>query len=615
MTALDRYTILESIGQGGMGRVYKAKDHTLDRVVAIKMLDASCITDELIVRFQREAKATSNLRHPGIVSTYDFGFSDSGQPYMVMEFAEGETLKTTISRNHGLSILDSIDILVQLCDAIAHAHERGVVHRDLKPGNILASRKAGSYQIRVFDFGVSKMLTDNRDEQYLTQAGQVVGSPYYLSPEQAKGSFVDARTDVYAMGCILFECLTGRVPFSGESIVKTIELHMFGQVPSLSEQGEFPLELETIVERALEKEPNDRYSSVLEMKKELLAVHVVDDIPVIVSASPDEIISNQNSSSKPANSSVVLLIGLVSILIVGASVWRIFYSEESSKLPEGQPEAPRKVPQINSVSVLPLNKKATEAELFSYTHPEEKLKKLSQVEFEQLLADPSGHMKIPDRQVTKEQMQKIMTTRKLTSIVLFGCGLNDQTFSDISKQKELVSLMLKGEKVTDKFINSLRGLKKLQDIDLEGCRRITATGLGIIVKTHPKIRSLNLGDTSIKGSELTVLKGLKELQSLDLIRMQQLSDADLAAVLPSLKNLKSLSLRYNNKLTDETLTLLESLAPRLEVIDLSKAETFSARKIIQLKKKMRKKKVIYDPAADNLDLLREGGESYFKEYN
>ncbi len=272
----DRYHILGVIGQGGMGVVYKARQELLDRLVAIKMLKTQLITDESSVkRFRHEAKAASRLNHRNVITVYDFGVANSGEPYIVMEFLEGLSLSDAISKGRALKVDRALNVFDQVCDALEHAHSQGMIHRDLKPANImLSSSTASQMEIKVVDFGIAKLVAGTPSEsQKLTQTGEIFGSPVYMSPEQCRGEELGPASDVYAMGVVMYETLTGRVPFMGSNIVETITQHLCAPPPSMSQVRpdlEIPESIECIVMKCLRKEPSVRYRSMAELKYDIL---------------------------------------------------------------------------------------------------------------------------------------------------------------------------------------------------------------------------------------------------------------------------------------------------------------------------------------------------------
>ena len=209
----DRYEIIKSIGEGGMANVYLAYDTILDRRVAIKVLRGDLSGDEKFVRrFQREALSASSLSHPNIVEMYDVG-EDNGLYYIVMEYIEGKTLKQLIKKRGSLTLSEAIDIMLQLTDGISHAHDSYIIHRDLKPQNIMI-REDGS--IKITDFGIAMALNSTQ----LTQTNSVMGSVHYLPPEQASGKGSTIRSDIYSMGILFYELLTGQLPFKGDNAVE-----------------------------------------------------------------------------------------------------------------------------------------------------------------------------------------------------------------------------------------------------------------------------------------------------------------------------------------------------------------------------------------------------------
>ncbi len=251
------------IGGGGMANVYLARDMILERDVAIKVLRFDFSSDEqFIKRFHREAQAATSLNHENIVSIYDVG-EDEGIYYIVMEYVRGYTLKQYIQQHAPLSVPKAIDIMEQLTSAIAHAHENGVIHRDIKPQNILIDEHGN---VKVTDFGIAVALSSTT----ITQTNSVLGSIHYLSPEQARGGITTAKSDIYSLGIVMFELLTGRLPFSGESAVSIVLKHLQAETPSPKAWNpNIPQSVENIILKATAKDPFYRYQSVREMNEDI----------------------------------------------------------------------------------------------------------------------------------------------------------------------------------------------------------------------------------------------------------------------------------------------------------------------------------------------------------
>lgn len=259
----ERYEVLERIGEGGMAVVYKALDSVLGRVVAVKILRPQYASDkEFVERFRREAQSAASLSHPNIVSIFDVGVYD-GVYYIVMEYVKGDNLKDIIRANAPMPCERSVYLTKQICEALKHAHENNVIHRDIKPHNILVTIDD---RVKVTDFGIARAASTTS----LTETGVVIGSVHYFSPEQARGGFVEARSDLYSVGIILYEMVTGHVPFSGDTPIATALMHIQQRVPEprLSNALLDPM-LNRIICKALEKNPEMRYASAEEFKGEL----------------------------------------------------------------------------------------------------------------------------------------------------------------------------------------------------------------------------------------------------------------------------------------------------------------------------------------------------------
>jgi eukaryotic-like serine/threonine-protein kinase len=258
-----RYRIIKLIGGGGMANVYLAHDMILDREVAIKMLRMDFANEEeFIKRFQREAQSATSLVHPNIVSIYDIGEEDDLY-YIVMEYVQGMTLKQYIQQHSPVDIDTALDIMKQLTLAISHAHQNHIVHRDIKPHNILIDEEG---TVKITDFGIAMALSATS----ITQTNSVLGSVHYLSPEQARGGMATKKSDIYSLGIVMFELLTGRLPFSGESAVSIALKHLQSETPSLRRWNpDIPQSVENIVLKATAKDPFRRYDSLEEMDEDL----------------------------------------------------------------------------------------------------------------------------------------------------------------------------------------------------------------------------------------------------------------------------------------------------------------------------------------------------------
>jgi len=254
LTKIGKYEVIEIIGKGGMGVVYKAMDNLIERLVAIKMMTGGFAENpDLLKRFYREAKSTGMLQHPNIVIVYELG-DHEGSPYLVMEYLEGEPLDKIITTRRDVSMVEKLGYMIQCCSGLGYAHQRGIVHRDIKPANLMVLKDGNC---KLVDFGIAR-IADNS----MTRTGQVVGTISYMSPEQINAQVVDGRTDIFSAGVMLYELLTGALPFDSKDTASTLLKIIHEDPPPLKNYIQnYPPDLDEVMKKALAKDREDRYAT------------------------------------------------------------------------------------------------------------------------------------------------------------------------------------------------------------------------------------------------------------------------------------------------------------------------------------------------------------------
>lgn len=299
------YVIKKLLGAGGMGQVYLARHKGLDRDVALKVLATNHITEKAWWRFEAEAKTVAGLDHPSLVRVTDLGVHEGKFPYYAMDYVDGESLESVIRKLGPMVWQRALPLFKQVADGLAFAHAKGIVHRDLKPANILVvGAESGSPQIKILDFGLAKLSQMDPENMRLTSTGEIFGSPYYMSPEQCLGNTVDARSDIYSLGCTLYECLTGSPPYTGDHALAVLSKHQLAEIPSLSNalpKGSYPHGLNGVLSRMMAKDPGMRYQSMNALAYDLASISNGDHSPEPLSDTiKRKILSNTFSQKKIA---------------------------------------------------------------------------------------------------------------------------------------------------------------------------------------------------------------------------------------------------------------------------------------------------------------------------
>lgn len=468
-----RYRILSFLGQGGMGVVYKVEQIFLGKELALKTIDTASQSDAAIRRFQAEARAVFAVNHPNIVSVHDFGLLDDQTPFLAMEFVEGNTLGELIQAR-ALPYEDALSHFIQVCFGLAHAHKMGVVHRDIKPGNIMIASgfKPGTEgSIKILDFGIAKMTQqDDGKQQALTRTGEIFGSPAYMSPEQCSGGNVDYRTDIYALGCVIFEALTGTPPFVGESALSTMMMHQSAAVPTLKEASlgiQFAPELELVVQAMLAKSPEHRYQDLMQAAKDLTAIKSGNVTNLSISRKPLAVEASKRDvfvMTKRQFFKIILSVSLISIVASGLLARMWWEGNFRAQITPEKPPAP-------SLAEFPESTSADFTNVLKHQGNEIQASNVNDASMMQL----KGYENLQIFDIGQSQNNELtdkgldcLDSSDLIHYKFYQCDI--KSVDSIIKQKYVTVLDLRETKVTDEAMPKLLKMKMLQTLNLTGTK-------------------------------------------------------------------------------------------------------------------------------------------------
>jgi serine/threonine protein kinase len=542
-----RYENVEQIGSGGMGTVYRALDTRLLISVAIKVLHQS--SAQALVRFQQEARALSALQHDGIVKIYDFFACEEGI-LLIMEFVDGKTVRQILDEQGVFEPHDAIIIALEISRAIKHAHANGIIHRDLKPDNVMVTADGA---VKVLDFGIAKLLQTDDVFGTLTRAGQLIGSPLYMSPEQLQGQQATAQTDIYGLGLLLFHMLTDRSPFRSETVSTMLEERLQMPPSKVAEfigQEKLGQEIDRVLAVALAPEPGRRYRNMAAFESDL---NVLKSLTSDSSYSPPAELKppSNEAEPKPKSAKVALLaipLVLISVLFIVTAVF-LTQPSDTEKLLKGPAKS-----QHQPIEILPQNVEVDEPESGDTQNPDVALPGFTSDDDNGTRTEKFSKAREP---ITKEKIYSALKAnirylsfegsatlneeylRMLKDAPIYALDLRS-TATGIGGMKALRELpklnwlILSNSDFSDTGADALGPMPNLRKLELHNCRKFSDRGLMRIVSAYPKLKLLDIGETSI-----TTLKPLKELRHLQLLRAgrTEITDEDIACLREPLRTL------------------------------------------------------------------------------
>jgi serine/threonine protein kinase len=575
----DRYEIKSLIGQGGMGSVYLVEQIFLQKEFALKTLNPVDMSDTAWRRFQKEAQATSALDHPSLIKVYDFGMIDDSQPFFVMDYFEGETLANRIEKSGALSIEDAITVFTHVCSALEHAHKQGVIHRDIKPSNIMiAPEGLSDYQVRLVDFGIAKLTSADHQSLGLTRTGEVFGTPYYMSPEQCLGTAIDHRADIYSLGCVLFQTLTGMPPFIGDTALSIMMQHQSTMPVSLQEASlgkNFPEAADRVVRKMLQKNPADRYQNLREVERDFEAIK-----------SGQRVLSQKNAAltKKPRLQKKVLLgIGaFVAVSALSFLIGRTTISPRNHATPapqetsHGDSVSNKSVGQLDQAS-----QSATQPGSNFYSTFSERNKRT--FHFGNKDKQGPGIMILPTgvdcltAEATPDGNKKVYSTGDVVinnfqpfSLIVNEIGRANPNLLARFRPDEVSALIMTSlldDEFSDKTVAKCTKLTSIVRVKIEKSKDITDACLDYLNQL-PNLTELSLSKTAVHGASVGKLRNLQKLRFLDLSSLMPQTGGDVLSALAGSTNIQTLNLRRCGRMDDKSVQSIKTLV-NLKSLDLS----------------------------------------------
>lgn len=605
----DRYQIVRLLGKGRNSNVYLCLDMLLSKLVSIKCLSSTWLGEQEVILFQKEARATSSLSHPNIVRILDFGATRDGQPYMVMEFAEGKTLAEIIESEGPLPQEKAVRIFSQICAGMEHAHQNSIYHRDLKPSNIIVLKDDRTVAgLKVIDFGIASVIhqDDDQDDEREDEGDSraLAGTPGYMSPDQLRGEPFDARSDIYSLGCLMFEVLSGRLPYEADSALEMLSLHAEGEIPAIRDHSQSTVdpELEEIVARALAKDRENRFQSMAE-----LASSLEEHFGKPEFVEPDPGSGFEVQQRKRDLLLIPLLAGAILIFAgsMALSYWYLNQKAESEgkkvvtktrvqdQFTETRSKTGKITDVIPGIASAEMNDKSldelpadiTEVDLTSSNVTDEGLKKLIG---HRLVVLRINSTQITDRGV--ENVCKIKSLRKLD--LADDANITGKCLRYVAELPYLEALALTRTKVRDEDLAHLAGARRLFGIAMGSCPNIHGDGF-IYLKELPHLKSLKISGLEISD---TGYKNLAALTSLNWLDLQSSNlDDNRIDVLLALKDLNTINMG-STAITNRAINKIARLE-RLRELRIENCPGVSQSAVDQLLKKHPDCEVIYTTTA------------------
>jgi serine/threonine protein kinase len=573
---VPNYEIIRLIGSGGMGDVYEGRHVVLNTSVAIKLLRSHLVETQALLRFQQEAQAASRLNHVNIVRVFDCGVMPQGTPYMIMDLVKGETLEAVIKEG-SLNVRETLETIKQICNGVRCAHENGILHRDLKPSNIILEKQGDKTVARVLDFGIAKIMEDE-DGLLKTRTGEIFGTPAYMSPEQASGTKVDQRSDIYAIGCILYEMLTGQPPAVGKTAIEVL-FKQVNETPLPLTQAslgkKFPTELEQIVDRCLAKDPAARFASLAE---------VLEAIEDFDAGRPMRFSLGENKQHIKAERKIFVITSILiaALLVVAGLVIR------NQILQTHDIETAAKTSHEDTATTASQHVSDSDhaSKSAAGDFPNE-----SDDSFAKMLKKMGPYAQTLDHvpsEIHDESLKLIGNCPHLNSIDLTGCTkLTIVGLSYLDVLENLQILSIADTTMGDKAIAEINMLTKLRRLNLSGTG-ITATGVQKLSSNLP-LERLDLSNTNIRNAALRNFKRFKSLQELNLNDCLEIGDDGLEELIgPQLQFL----LLKRTFTSDKVVDWLKQM-PNLRELSLSKAPRVSNQLLEQIIKVKAVPKLVY----------------------
>jgi serine/threonine protein kinase len=551
-TVEGKYELLQVIGVGGWSKVYKARQGGVDRFVAFKVLHSHLLADtETLARFRQEAQAAGSLQHTNITAIHDYGVLEDGRPFIVLDFMEGQTFDKVIKAEGQLHLERVLHIILQICEGLKEAHSKNIVHRDLTPANIMLLPTEQGEHVKILDFGLAKVLSPQHESASLTRTGSTVGTPAYMSPEQCRGHRIDVRTDIYALGCVLYEAVTGKRAILGDSLLDCMNAHLtLEPEPIIKHRPELAKtpHWQAVIDRALNKDADARYCSIDEM---------VHDLRLLLPGKHRErFIARPETTwgsfrKKINNKRQILAVTALSLLCLSLAAiiaWRV------DAIVHGEP---------NTVKELRVPKDANDATI---------AQALSQKPDAEVI-------NLSECNITDEALNALKDFQTLRTLILNGTAITDEGLAKLESLNHLENLSLARTSLHGSGLPNLSKLTQLRSLDL-GSTPMVDVDLAKLTSI-PQVTKLGLSGTTIGGKGLVYLASLSGLSDLDL--SSSALTADGLTRLPSLPCLTSLNL-HSTIISDESVGHLKQM-PMLENLNLSNTDISdkSADTICQLK--------------------------------